>query len=55
MLVDGLSSMYEEHVSEKKRKLWKLGVKTLTGIVEKKYGNIRIVQISKTVTENTDW
>lgn len=55
MLIDALSSMYEEHVSEKKKKFWKLGVKTLTELVEKQYGDIRIIQISRAVTENTNW
>lgn len=55
LLIDTLSSMYEEHVSKKKRRAWKLGVKALTVLAEKNYGNVRIVQISKAVTENTDW
>lgn len=64
LLYDKLSSMYEKHVGitgkteearTMKRKLWKEF--TLKGIeeVEKEYGNIRIVQVGKAITENTDW
>lgn len=57
LLYDKLSSMYEYHVllDQKGKNNWKKF--TLQGIkeVEKEYGNIRIVQIGKAVTENTDW
>jgi (p)ppGpp synthase/HD superfamily hydrolase len=55
LLYDKLSNMYENHVQEYHRGEWKMAV--LHGIreVEKEYGNIRIVQIGKAITENTDW
>lgn len=54
-LVDLLASMYEEHVKEKNRSIWMKFTKMLTEDVEKHYGNIRIVQLSKTIVANTDW
>ncbi|MFW9878362.1 MAG: hypothetical protein ACFFG0_35215 [Candidatus Thorarchaeota archaeon] len=54
-LTDLLASMYENHVSKPKRKIWKLLVKLLLNDVKKHYGNIRIVQIGNTVYKNTNW
>jgi hypothetical protein len=64
MLYDVLSSMYELHVGEKKseiktgalkRKEWKKLTVRLIKEVEKKYGNIRIIQVGKAIAKNTDW
>jgi len=55
LLVDGLSSMYEEHVEIHRRKRWKEMMKIATKEVEEHYGNIRIVQLAKTIIANTDW
>lgn len=54
-LADGLSSMYEEHVSEKRRSKWKTILATNLVDIESHYGNIRLVQIAKAILENTDW
>lgn len=55
LLVDALSSMYENHVSLAKRKKWKEITEKLLRDVEKNYGNIRLVQIGKAITKNTKW
>jgi len=55
LLVDGLSSMYEEHVSPQRRARWKAAVMQATEEVEEHYGNIRIVQVAKSIAENTKW
>jgi hypothetical protein len=64
MLYDVLSSMYELHVGEKKhekktgdkkRNDWKNITIKLVMDVEKRYGNIRIVQVGKAIIKNTNW
>jgi hypothetical protein len=55
LLVDGLSNMYEEHVTLKRRKIWKQKVKAVTKEIEAHYGNIRVVQLAKAMIQNTDW
>lgn len=55
LLVDGLSSMYEEHVAPQRKKIWKKAMKKLLKDVKAKYGNIRIVQVAEVVIKNTDW
>ena len=56
ILADTLSTLYEEHIETfYRRKIWKTGVWMLTRDVEAKYGNIRIVQVSKTILKNTNW
>jgi len=64
-LYDGLSSMYEKHVAvtnkhnekwkKDRRRQWKKLARIVLRDVEKHYGNIRIVQIGKTIIKNTDW
>jgi (p)ppGpp synthase/HD superfamily hydrolase len=55
MLVDGLSSMYEEHVGPQRRKKWKAMMEIVVKEVEAHYGNIRVVQLAKSIVENTNW
>lgn len=55
LLVDLLSSMYEDQVSKPKRKIWKLLVKLLLSDVRNHYGDIRIIQIGSAIYENTNW
>jgi (p)ppGpp synthase/HD superfamily hydrolase len=55
LLVDGLSSMYEEHVEPQRRKKWKAMMEIATKEVEEHYGNIRVVQLAKSIIENTNW
>lgn len=55
LLIDKLSSMYEEQVSPQRRKKWKASSKALMKEVEKHYGNVRVVQIAKVIIKNTDW
>ncbi|MBP9815960.1 hypothetical protein KBD09_01835 [Candidatus Woesebacteria bacterium] len=55
LLYDSLSSMYELHVSERKKHWWKEKVISLTNEVQAHYGNIRAVQMGKAISENTDW
>jgi len=54
-LCDTISNVYEEHVSEEKRIKWKKYDEELVKDVENIYGDIRIVEISKTILANTDW
>ena len=54
-LYDALSGMYENHVNLQRRSKWKEAVAILIKEVEKEYGNIRIVQVGKAITENTNW
>ncbi|MDD5342675.1 MAG: hypothetical protein PHI73_05090 [Patescibacteria group bacterium] len=55
MLVDGLSSMYEEHVWPQRRNKWKAMMEIVVKEVEEHYGNIRVVQLAKSIIENTNW
>jgi (p)ppGpp synthase/HD superfamily hydrolase len=54
-LCDTISNVYEEHVGEKKRSEWKELDKELVIDVENIYGDIRVVQLSKAILDNTDW
>jgi hypothetical protein len=54
-LYDTFWSLNEKHVREFHRKEWKELVQTLAKEAEKNYGNLRIVQMARVVTENTDW
>lgn len=55
ILYDAFWSLYERHIggSNERRKLWKNGVVELADDIEKHYGNVRIVQLARTVAENT--
>jgi hypothetical protein len=56
-LYDMFWNLYERHIggSEERRALWKRTVFDLTDAVEREYGNLRIVQVSRTVAEETEW
>lgn len=57
LLIDGLSAMYEDHISPPKERMtkWKQVVCDMSKDVEAEYGNIRIVQVAKAICKNTDW
>ena len=54
-LVDKLASMYDLDVMPKNKKGWKKITFALLKDVEKKYGQIRVVQIGKAILKGTDW
>ena len=54
-LVDKLASMYDLDVMPKNKKVWKKITAQLLKDVEKKYGQIRVVQIGKAIIGSTNW
>lgn len=57
LLYDAFWSLYEKHVggSIERKELWRRATATLTNEVEREWGNVRIVQITRAVVENTTW
>lgn len=57
ILHDAFWTLYEYGVDGpiKRKELWQQGVGELAEIIAKDYGNIRIVQIARTVVEHTQW
>lgn len=56
-LVDKLGTMYEEGIggSSKRRAGWKELTAKLLKDVEKEYGDIRVVQVGKSILDSTNW
>lgn len=56
-LYDMFWNLYERHIggSDERRALWKQTVLDLTDAVEREYGNLRIVQVSRAVAKETEW
>lgn len=55
ILYDTLENVYEEHVTDWKRTMWKQGVEVLIREVEQEYGDLRVVHVGKAVLEHTNW
>ncbi len=55
LLIDGLSSMYEERVSPQRRGRWKATIEIVVKEIEEHYGDIRTIQLAKSIIANTDW
>lgn len=55
LLLDKVESMYEDSVSEWKRKDWKKLAQQLAEDTEEHYGDLRVVQVAKEIIDNTDW
>lgn len=55
ILYDAFWTLYEKHVDGpiKRQKMWQKGILTLAKEVEKDYGEIQIVKISKAIAKNT--
>lgn len=56
-LCDKIASMYDETVRQEpqRRKEWKILTQKLLDDVEKHYGNIRLVTLTKAILNDTDW
>lgn len=55
ILCDTISNVYEEHVGEIKRHVWKEMDIEILEDVRKVYGDVRVVEISEKILANTDW